>query len=177
MRAHLATCSPLRSSAYRKYASSLRGCARVDLHPPPAITPAPHQKFGRRLASLAAGGFLTPPLLPQRLRTSDLPRVAALEAKCTSEAMCRRHRASGQWGGAKNPLRDAAHRFPGGEGANRGRRVRPDTRAAAQGGGVLVRRTTGAASTWRDGPSSRDSRTGRGHCGRGRADWPGVLRT
>jgi hypothetical protein len=60
MRAHLAACSPLRSSAYIQYASSLRGCARDDLHPPPAIAPTPRQRLGRRLATLVSRGFSTP---------------------------------------------------------------------------------------------------------------------
>src|SRR5262245_65415486 len=82
MRAHLDACSVLRSSsvpreslplvatrlrpkdgsasAYRKYASSLRPCARADLHPPPAIAPSHPQILGRILASLVSRGFLTP---------------------------------------------------------------------------------------------------------------------
>src|ERR1051326_5802330 len=76
-------------------------------------------------------------------------------------ALRRRH-----GGGAVAGLRipeatSEARRFPRWGGGLRGRRVRPDTRAGPQGGGVLdVRRTTGGTSTWRDGPSSREGERG-----------------
>src|SRR6266542_2688567 len=121
MRAHLATCSVLRSSAYRKYASSLRPCARVDLHPPPAPRPLPARSSVANVASLVRiQDSNAPP--PQGLQASGLQRATALGANCTSEAKYSCHRGSRRRGGVKNPLRaaersDEAHHFPGGEGA------------------------------------------------------------
>jgi hypothetical protein len=73
MRAHLATCSPLRSSAYRKYASSLRGCARVDLRPPPATRPLPTRDAEANVASLVRKRILTPSPSPAAFLVSLLP--------------------------------------------------------------------------------------------------------
>jgi hypothetical protein len=66
MRAHLATCSVLQSSPYRKYGSSLRPCARVDLHPPPAITLTPPEARRRTSLRSSACRTLSPSPLPER---------------------------------------------------------------------------------------------------------------
>jgi hypothetical protein len=112
MRAHLATCSVLRSSAYRKYASSLQPCARVDLHPPPAITPTPPEARGRTSLRSSASRILSASPLPERYPL-------------------------GRGGENENPLSDeersdSAHLVSGGIGADRGRRVRPGARAGRQ---------------------------------------------
>jgi len=181
MRVHLATCSPLRSSAYIKYASSLRGCARVDLHPPPA--PSPQQKLGGELRfARPHSGFLTPPFRSQHLGSRQRPSAVAMGA--SGRAKHGKVVAS-QWGGGAGvrilirdaEQSDAAHRFPGGVGA------------IAEGGSVPPRAQTRReeayflyADDWSGEHASRRTllprlRTGRGHCGRKRGSSREVLRS
>src|SRR5262249_3580320 len=79
MRAHLATCSVLRSSAYRKYASSLRTCARVDLQPSSRDPPPPGQKLGLPPRFAGGGNILAPPPHPQWLSAIGPPSATTLE--------------------------------------------------------------------------------------------------
>src|SRR5207237_1210670 len=86
-RAHLATCSVLRSCGVQEYASSLRPCARVDLHPPDAIRPLlPSCDEGDLLRS-SLRGFLPPPHLALSLLRRAPFFISSTASGGTSEAM------------------------------------------------------------------------------------------
>ncbi len=117
---HLAACSVLRSSAYRKYASSLRTCARDDLTPAPASAHGPARGEVRGIAALAADSDF------YSLRPYQRVRAESLELGAAELSILNRGERS-----------DAAHLAPGGAGGDRGRRAQIGSRTAPQGGSVL----------------------------------------
>ena len=142
---HLAACSVLRSSAYRKYASSLRTCARDDLTPAPASAPGPARNEEGGIASLAAIQDFIPSASPQRHMFAAASRWWSGGVKHPESRRAQRCRAPRSWRGRR-----------------RSREEGPDRLAHSAAGRkrTSCTLTTEGASTSRDGPSSRDREWG-----------------
>ena len=138
MRARLGPCSPLRSSAYRKYASSLRGL-RAGRDGPSSRDRPPAR--GSRLASLVCSRILMPPPTSPPAGSSWLRAIFFFTALVFRAPFARTRSAGGGAEGLRI-LVSGAERSDGDTpysrrgGGNRGSGVRPGPRAVHAGRGL-----------------------------------------